>query len=459
MEPLEGTMAETQGSKTVSTKLERIAEIAKRMPGVALTSLSHHIDMDWMQEAYRRTRKDGAVGVDEQTAAEYAVNLEKNLASLLDRAKSGDHYRAPPVRRVYIPKGSDGKKLRPIGIPSFEDKVLQRAVTMVLEAVYEQDFLDCSYGFRSGRSAHGALDAFWQQVMPMHGGWVLEMDVEAFYDSIDKGKLQEILRKRVRDGVLQRLIGKWLNAGVMEEGAVYHPKTGTPQGGVVSPILANVFLHEVLDTWFEHDVKPRLRGKGFLVRYADDAVAVFETERDARGVLAVLPKRFEKYGLRLHPEKTRLVPFQRPPLQRPPKGDNPAGPGSFAFLGFTHYWGRSLKGNWVVKRKTEQSRFSRARRAIAEWCRRNRHLPIREQHEMLVLKLRGHDAYYGITGNSRALSMLRHWVRRDWFKWLRRRSRAAPRNWEWMQRLLEVYPLPQARAVHSVIPLRSETMT
>jgi RNA-directed DNA polymerase len=194
-------MAETQGSKTVSTKLKRIAEIAKRMPGVALTSLSHHMDMEWMREAYRRTRKDGAVGVDEQTATEYAVNLEENLASLLDRAKSGDHYRAPPVRRVHIPKG-DGKKTRPIGIPSFEDKVLQRAATMVMEAVYEQDFLECSHGFRPQRSAHGALESVWQQAMAMNGGWVLEMDIESFYDSIDKAKLREVLRKRVRDGVL-----------------------------------------------------------------------------------------------------------------------------------------------------------------------------------------------------------------------------------------------------------------
>jgi len=444
-------MAETQGSKTVSTKLKRIAEIAKRMPGVALTSLSHHMDMEWMREAYRRTRKDGAVGVDEQTAAEYAVNLEGNLASLLDRAKSGDHYRAPPVRRVHIPKG-DGKKTRPIGIPSFEDKVLQRAVTMVLEAVYEQDFLECSHGFRPRRSAHGALESVWQQAMAMNGGWVLEMDIESFYDSIDKAKLRELLHKRVRDGVLLRLIGKWLNAGVMEQGCVYHPETGVPQGGVVSPILSNVFLHEVLDAWFEHEIKPRLRGKGFLVRYADDAAAVFETERDARGVLAVLPKRFGKYGLRLHPEKTRLVRFGRPRYGSSRKDDDSSRPGTFAFLGFTHYWGRTLKGNWAIKRKTEQSRFSRARHRIAMWCRTNRHLPIKEQHAMLTLKLRGHDAYYGITGNARALSKLRNWVERDWFKWLRRRSYAARQNWEWMQRVLTVFPLPAPRVVHSALP-------
>jgi RNA-directed DNA polymerase len=444
-------MSETQGSRSISTKLERIAQIAKQMPGVALTSLSHHIDVNWLHEAYRRTRKDGAVGVDEQTAAQYAVNLQVNLQSLLERAKSGDHYRAPPVRRVHIPKG-DGSKTRPIGIPTFEDKVLQRAVTMVLEAVYEQDFLDCSYGFRPRRGAHDALAAFWRQVMPMHGGWVLELDIESFFDTIDKAKLREVLGKRVRDGVLLRLIGKWLNAGVMEEGVVYRPKAGTPQGGVVSPILANVFLHEVLDVWFEHEVKPRLQGCAFLVRYADDAVIVFETEADARRVLAVLAKRFAKYGLGLHPEKTKLVRFTRPDYESGRKADDSSRSGSFDLLGFTHYWGRSLKGNWVVKRKTQQSRLSRARRNISMWCRANRHLPIKEQHRMLAMKLRGHDAYYGITGNARALEWLREWVKRDWFKWLRRRSGGARRNWAWMQRLLEVFPLPVARVVHSVLP-------
>lgn len=442
-------MPEMQDSGKVSTKLERIAKIAKQMPGVALVSLAHHIDLDWMREAYKRTRKDGATGVDHQTAADYAVNLEGNLASLLDRAKSGDRYRAPPVRRVHIPKD---KGTRPIGIPTFEDKVLQRAVSMVLEAVYEQDFLDCSYGFRPGRSAHNALDALWRQVMSMNGGWLVELDIEAFFDSIDTSLLQELLRKRVCDGVLLRLVGKWLNAGVMEEGVVYHPKAGTPQGGVVSPILANVFLHEVLDVWFEQEVKPRLKGQAALVRFADDAVIVFKTERDARRVLEVLPKRFEKYKLKLHPTKTRLIQFLQPGKWTNHGDGDPKGPGSFDFLGFTHYWDRSRKGNWVVKRKTRRTRFSRARRNIAMWCQENRHLPIREQHKMLNAKLRGHDAYYGITGNARALGQLRFWVERDWFKWLGRRSWAAACNWEWMRGLLREFPLWPARVVHSVMP-------
>jgi RNA-directed DNA polymerase len=440
-------MAGTLTPETVSTKIERIAELAKRMPGVALRTLAHHIDIDWLREAHRRTRKDGATGVDGLTAEEYAADLESNLQSLLDRAKSGDHYRAPPVRRVHIPKG-DGSKTRPIGIPTFEDKILQRAVVMVLEAVYEQDFLDCSYGFRPGRSAHNALKALRNQVMAMGGGWVLEADIEDFFGSVDHAKLRETLSQRVRDGVLIRLIGKWLNAGVMEEGMVYHPDTGTPQGGVISPLLANVFLHEVLDMWFEREVKPRLRGRAALIRYADDIALVFETEGDARRVAGVLPKRFEKYGLRLHPEKTRLVRFERP---QPPSQGGGEGPGSFDLLGFTHFWGRSLKGNWVVKQETAKDRFSRTLRRFSKWCRENRHLPIKEQHLALSRKLRGHDAYFGITGNGRSLQALRYWVIRIWQKWLARRSWKTRMNWARMAQLLKRFPLPAARVVHSAL--------
>lgn len=261
-------MTGTKCPETISTKQEQIAGLAKRFPG-ELTTLAHRMDLEWMREAYRRTRKDGAVGVDGQTSQEYAEKLEENLQDLLIRAKAGDHYRAPPVRRVHIPKG-DGSKTRPIGIPTFEDKVLQRSVMMVLEPVYEHDFMDCSYGFRPGRGAHDALQAIWDQMMPMRGGWVLEADIEDFFGSVNHAQLREIFSQRVRDGVLVRLIGKWLKAGVMEEGRVYHPETGTPQGGVISPLLANIYLHEVLDVWFHREVLPRLRGTAFLVRYADD---------------------------------------------------------------------------------------------------------------------------------------------------------------------------------------------
>ena len=435
-------MLETQDSKSISTKLARIAEIAGQMPGVGLKTLAHHIDIDWLREAYRRTRKDGAVGVDGQTAAEYAEDLEANLESLLERAKSGT-YRAPPVRRVWIPK-ADGRKLRPIGVPAFEDKVLQRAVAMVLEAVYEQDFLDCSYGFRPNRSAHEALDALWRQLMEIHGGWVIELDIQDFFGSLDRTQLRQMLRKRIRDGVLLRLIGKWLRVGVMEGERVTYPEAGTPQGGVISPILSNVFLHEVLDSWFERDVRPRMRGRACLVRYADDAVLVFECKEDAERVMAVLSKRFAKYGLTLHPEKTRMVAFGRPRHQanRGPKG--------FTFLGFTHYWGRSRRGNWVVKQKTGSRQLTRALRVIAQWCRRYRHLPVALQWRALVRKLRGHYAYYGITGNKQALKSFRYGVERAWRKWLARRGGRRPMSWERFARLLERYPLPPAVIVHRV---------
>jgi group II intron reverse transcriptase/maturase len=438
---------ETPSSETVSTKLERIAKQAKQMPGVALSTLAHHIDREWLYEAYRRTRKDGAVGVDGQTAAEYAADLEDNLQSLLDRAKSGDHYRAPPVRRVHIPKG-DGTKMRPIGIPAFEDKVLQRAVAMVLEAVYEQDFLDCSYGFRPGRSAHQALQAIWKQAMDLGSCWVLEADIEDFFGSVEPAQLREIVRQRVQDGVLLRLIGKWLKAGVMEEGRVYRPETGVPQGGVISPILSNIYLHEVLDQWFATQVKPRLKGQAHLTRFADDFVLVFETEEDARRVLAVLPKRFGKYGLRLHPDKTRLVRFA-PPSSPPPQQTETQRGRSFDLLGLTLYWGRSRKGRWVVMQKTAKDRFRRSLRRVNLWCQDHRHDALREQHVALSRKLQGHYAYYGVTGNFRALLRYFDQVRHIWKKWLSRRNNHGL-NWERMRAILEVFPLPRPRVVHSV---------
>jgi RNA-directed DNA polymerase len=448
MEPLKGTTMETLGSATVCTKLKRIAELAQRAPSMVLTTLAHHIDLDWMREAYRRTRKDAALGVDQQTAEQYAVNLEGNLRLLLERAKAGT-YRAPPVRRVYLPKGNG--ETRPIGIPTFEDKILQRAVAMVLEAVYEQDFLDCSFGFRPRRSAHGALETLWDKAMTMRGGWIVEVDIRKFFDTMDHRHLMDVLRRRVRDGVLLRLISKWLHAGVQENGSISYPEAGSPQGGVISPILSNIYLHEVLDVWFEREVKPRLRGKAHMLRYADDVVMLFGVEEDARRVMAVLPKRFGKYGLSLHPEKTRLVTFRRPSNSPPKMGAVVTPPGTFDLLGFTHHWSKSHRGKWAIQRRTAKDRLSRALKRVAAWCMQHRHDKLSNQQRALAQKLRGHYAYYGITGNSDGLVRFYRGVIKTWRKWLDRRSQRARMTFERMGRLLERYPLPRSHVVHSLL--------
>ena len=420
--------------------------MAKEDPQKTFTSIHHVIDIVWLREAFYATRKDGAPGVDNRTWQDYEANLEMNLQDLLDRAKSG-RYVAPPVRRKHIPKGTSITETRPIGIPTIEDKVLQRAVVMVLEPIYEQDFYDGSYGFRPKRSAHQALESFWQQAMHMNVSVVLEVDIRKYFDRIDHKWLREFLHQRVRDGVLLRLIGKWLKAGVMEDGQVHYPDAGTPQGGVISPILSNVFLHYVLDAWFHEEVLPRLGGRAFLIRFADDFVIGFERERDAERVHAVLEQRLSKYGLEIHPTKTKRVPFERPPSDGVPRAQRP---GTFSFLGFTHYWGRSRHGNWVIKRRTEKSRLARCATAIDDWCRRNRHLPIQEQHKKLSRKLLGHYAYYGITGNSISIARYRDLATEAWLKWLGRRSRKAKSSWKWFTHLKARYKLPPARAIHSI---------
>jgi RNA-directed DNA polymerase len=434
------------GRIDVSTRLRRIAETARAAPELSFTTLAHHIDEDLLREAFARTRRDGAPGIDGKTAAQYAQGLDDNLKMLRERLRSGE-YRAPPVRRVHIPKGS-GSETRPIGVPTFEDKVAQRAVAMLLEAIYEQDFHSFSYGFRPGRSAHQAIDVLREAAMEVQGGWVVEVDVRKCFDTIAHGALTEVLRRRVRDGVLLRLIGKWLHAGVMERGRLHFPDAGTPQGGVISPLLANIFLHDVVDQWFVSDVRPRLRGRGTLVRYADDLVFVFELEEDARRVLEVLPKRFGKYGLLLHPDKTRLVDFRRPRLPPPPRGDDGAGPGSFDFLGFTHHWARSRAGMWVVKRRTAKDRFRRALRRLHDYCRDHRHEPVQAQQRALNQKLRGHYAYFGVTANMDALTRLYRATRTVWRRWLNARSQRAQVTWARFMKLLAHLPLLPPRIVH-----------
>jgi RNA-directed DNA polymerase len=436
-------MASASELGPVSTKQQRIAELAKQAPTMGFTSLNHHLDLDWLNEALKRTRTDGAVGVDGLTGEDYKADLQRNLESLLERAKSGTYW-APPVRRAWIPKGNG--EIRPLGIPTLEDKILQRAVVMALEPIYEQDFLDCSYGYRPGRSAHLALEAIWQQTMGLGGCWLLEVDIRKFFDTLDHAHLRALLRQRVRDGVLLRLIDKWLKAGVLEGVTLTYPEAGTPQGGVISPLLANVYLHYVLDVWFEQEVKPRLQGRAFLVRYADDFVIGFACERDARRVLEVLPKRFGKYGLTIHPDKTRLLPFERPDKRSFPPGSGKAPPPeSFDFLGLTHFWSRSLKGNWVVKRKTAGSRVRRFLRKIAEYCQRNRHEPIGVQYHGLWPKLQGHFQYFGILGNVGNLRTIRYRAILTWKKWLSRRKRDGYFTWAQMKATLKYLKLPWPR--------------
>jgi group II intron reverse transcriptase/maturase len=412
--------------------------MAGKMSGVPLRTLAHHIDMNLMREAYAGTRKDGVPGADRVTAEEYGRELEKNLSSVIDRFKSGTYW-APPVRRAYIPKADGGE--RALGIPTFEDKVLQRAVTMVLGAVYEQDFLPASYGYRPEVGALHALRDLRQELMAMGGGWVLEADIQSFFDSIEHGHLRSFLDKRVRDGVIRRMIDKWLTAGVMEGGAVHRSEEGSPQGGVISPLLANIYLHEVLDVWFDQEVRPRMRGRVRLIRYADDFVICFEREDDARRIAEVLPKRFAKYGLRLHPDKTRLLRYIRP------GSDDDEGL-TFDFLGFTHYWAKARSGRWVIKRKTIAKRLARKLHEIWLWCRQHLHEPIEWQRDRLASRLTGYYNYFGIPCNERALDQIYRGVQEAWRYWLNRRSQRAKMHWERFHQLEKLFPLPSPRIVH-----------
>jgi RNA-directed DNA polymerase len=424
--------------ESVNTRKQRIMNAAQKHRGDPLVSLHHHMDLNWLHEAFRRVRKDASPGVDGQTVSGYSDGLTGKLKELMERAKGG-RYKPPPVKRAWVPKNQNED--RPIGLPTVEDKILQRAVAMILEPVYEQDFLPFSYGFRPGRSTHQALSYLHQQCYEQKVQWILEVDLRKYFDTVGHRQMLELLGRRVRDGVITRLVGRWLKAGVWEKGEVSYPDEGTPQGGVISPLLSNIYLHEVLDKWFVESVLPRC-GRCFIVRFADDFVMGFECLEDAEKVRRVIGKRLGKYGLEINEGKTRMVRFGRP-VQG---GENP---GTFDFLGFTHYWGKSRRGYNVVLKKTSSSRFRRALKNIKEWGYKNNHLPLAEQQRKLNEKLRGHDAYYGVTGNYRMLSQLREEVAKLWYKWLRRRNRGKSGNWEKFQARLRTFPLQPPRIVHS----------
>jgi len=425
--------------ENMSPELLRVMERARRDPHERQFSLAYLIDVNALRRAYGRIRKKAAVGVDGVTRDQYGQDLEENLTDLHKRMRAMK-YRHQPIRRVYIPK--DKSRKRPIGISCLEDKIVQGALTEILGAIYEQDFLDSSFGFRRERSTHDALKALYRVVREGGANVIFEADVKSFFDTVHRRTMKEMLEERIADKSFMRLVGKCMHVGVLEGQVFTRPDEGTVQGSIISPMLGNIYLHNVLDRWFEEQVKPRLRGKATLIRYCDDFIIGFERMDDTKRVEGVLSKRFEKYHLSLHPDKTRLVDFRRPLIDQ--KGGK--GPGSFDFLGFTVYWRRNRKGpGWHVASKTRKARLTRAVQNAYDFCRRQRHKPIAEQHKALVSRIRGHLVYFGVNDNGKSLSAFVYWATRAWHKWLNRRSQRARLNWERFQDLLKDYPLPQPK--------------
>jgi group II intron reverse transcriptase/maturase len=391
-----------------------------------------------MEVAFRELKKNAAAGVDGVTVREYEQKLTDNLVNLHERLKQG-RYRAQPMRRVYIDK-EDGKK-RALSIPAVEDKIVQKAVVELLNRIYENDFLPCSYGYRPGRNAHDAVEAIQRQITLGKVSYVLDADIRDFFGSIDRKQLMEMLQKRVADKDLLRIIGKWLHVGVMEEGRELHSENGVYQGSVISPILANLYLHVVLDEWVEHTVKPRMQGEVTLYRFCDDFIVCFQYRNDAEKFYRVLPKRFERFGLALHPEKTRLIEFGRFAEDNARRqGKRPA---TFKFLGFVFYGAKARSGKFVVKLKTISKRMGRKLNEIREWCRNHRHEPVWKQRKHLRVVMLGHYNYYGRRSNSRSLVKFSRGVERAWKYWLGRRGQKGWYSWDKFKQTIRRYPLPK----------------
>jgi len=428
----------------MSTNIDRIIELAKEDPKRKFFSIAHFITPEKMWEVFRNLRKKASAGVDGVTYGKYENDAEGNIRQLYRRLREG-RYQAQPLRRVYIPK--ENGKQRPISIPALEDKILQKVVVGLLNAIYEQDFLDCSYGFRPGRGQQQALDEVGRVTCTRPTGWILELDIQTYFDSIVREQLMEMIEKRVSDGSVLQLIRKWIKVGVIEQGKLLTSETGTGQGQPISPLLANLYLHHILDRWFEDEVKPRLKGEAHEIRFADDGILCFEHKEDAEKVLRVLPKRFAKFGLTLHPEKTRLVEFGRYAARNAKKEGKK--PETFDFLGLTHICARSRKGKFTVHVRTMSKRLRRGLKAIAEWCQEHRHDAVSEQQKTLNAKLRGHYQYYGRPTNYRSLWQFYRNVRRIWRKWLSRRTRGRGMTWERFAAILQQYPLQLPRITHT----------
>lgn len=429
----------------MSPKLARIAELARGDRQRKFISIAHLLTVEALKEAFESLRKKASAGMDGVTYSEYAGTAEENIQKLHGKLKRGQ-YRAQPLRRIYIPK-EDGRQ-RPISIPSLEDKIVQRATVELLHAIYEQDFLDCSHGFRPRRGAQEALDEVGKVICRRPISFVLEADICSYFDNIVRSQLMEMIEKRVSDGSVLRLIRKWIHIGVIDDGRLLVAETGTGQGQVISPLLANVYLHYVLDEWFENVVKPRLKGEAYEIRFADDFILCFQYREDAERVLEVLTQRFGKYGLKLHPDKTRLMEFGRHALTKSERKGGKA-PATFDFLGFTHICARSRRGYFTIHVRTMRKRLRRSLKAMAAWCRQHRHDPVEEQCKALNRKLRGHYQYYGRPTNLRSLWRCYRKVRRIWKFWLNRRTRGKTLNWECYGQLIRRHPLLRPRIMRA----------
>ncbi|MCK5681855.1 group II intron reverse transcriptase/maturase [bacterium] len=426
----------------VETKLQRIADKARKDSGCVFTSLFHLMNIEMMRECFKRLRKDAAAGIDKVTKAEYEENLEENLAVLVDKLHRMA-YIPQSVRRVYIPKAGSNKK-RPLGIPAIEDKLVQAGLTRLLTVIYEQDFIEDSYGFRPGRSCHDALRSLSKTVEGGQVHCVVDADIKGFFDNVDHEWMIKFLEHRIADKRVLRYVMRFLKAGVMEEGVVIASDKGTPQGGLISPILANIYLHYSLDLWFAGVFKKSCYGKSQLIRYADDFVVCFQNENDATRFRSELDKRLAEFGLEIAPEKTKVIEFG--PTAEPGAKRKGSKPETFDFLGFTHYCSRTKDGKrFRMKRVTSRKKFTAKIRMIKEWLKANRTLPTRELMVKVAMKLRGHYAYYGVTDNSKGINRFAYEVRCLLFKWLNRRGKRDCMSWDKFNLLLKKFPLPQPR--------------
>ena len=446
-------MPYTEMDNMTLTKLALISERARKEPNLQFTSLAHLLNEEFLKECYYSLGRDRASGIDGVSWEEYGKQLGENLRNLVCRLKA-KWYKPQPSRRVYIPKDEHSK--RPLGLPALEDKIVQKGVAKILEAIYEQDFLDFSYGFRPNRSCHQAIKAVDKAIMKRPINHIIEADIKGFFDNVSHDWMIKCLEVRVKDPSFLLLIRRFLKAGYIDAGELVLITKGTPQGGNLSPILANIFLHYVLDLWFDKKIKPKVRGACHLVRYADDFICMVQYAEDAKYIEQAMRERFTKFNLELHPEKTRVINFGKP--KRDNSNQDKHQPYTFDFLGFTHYWGKSRRGYWILCRKTSSKRFRRACKDLTAWLKMIRSsAKLKEWWPLLQAKLRGHYQYYGISGNGRSICRYRDVSEQLVFKWLNRRCQKVSFNWVSFRAYLKHYPLPKPHIVHQFYTLSSNS--